>query len=430
MLRINKPLSISFLSLVFVVCHPALKAQDNWTHFRGSHLDGISNDSLSPVTWNDSTNIIWKTDIQGRGWSSPVVEGNQVWVTTATADGKEMSGICIDFTTGKIVYDIVLFSQDTIYHKHPVNSYATPTACIEEGFVYLNFGSSGTACVSTTDGKIVWKRDDLKVDHMQGTGSSPIIYKDLLIVHYEGTDQQFIVAMNKRTGETVWRADRPHEYYDPLQPVGKKAYVTPIVTNVDGKDLLISNGAAVCNAFDVLTGKEVWRIPQGEDSTISMPVFEDGVVFFYTSFVTPAQGEKYAELMAVNPKGSGDISGTNVLWRVKSPVLQLLTPLVKDGIIYTIDTRNNLIEIDARTGNTIYTTKLKSKYNSSPVYAADKVYFTSVKGETIVLKAGRNPEIVAENNLHGEVFATPAIVRNSILFRNEKALYRIGASIK
>jgi outer membrane protein assembly factor BamB len=430
MLLVSKSLSFTLLSLFFALSSANLQAQDNWTHFRGSHLDGISNDSLAPVSWNDSTNIAWKTEIRGRGWSSPVVEGNQVWVTTATADGKEMSGICLDFATGKIIYDILLFNQDSIYRKHPVNSYATPTACIEEGFVYLNFGSSGTACVSTRDGKIIWKRDDLKVDHMQGTGSSPIIYKDLLIVHYEGTDQQFIVAMNKRTGETVWRADRPHEYYDPLQPVGKKAYVTPIVIQVDGKDLLISNGAAVCNAFDVLTGKEVWRIPQGEDSTISMPVYEDGIVFFYTSFVTPPQGEKYAELMAVDPKGTGNIAGTNILWRIKSPVLQLLTPLVKDGILYTVDTKSNLLVIDAKTGNTLYTSKLRGKYNSSPVFAGGKVYITSVKGETTVLKAGRNPEIVAENTLPGEVFATPAIVRNSILFRSEKALYRIGTTAK
>lgn len=430
MLHFKRHLFPAGLALFLVFTVLSVSGQENWTHFRGSNMDAASADSLVPVSWSDSTNIVWKTEIRGRGWSSPVVYGNQVWLTTATTDGKEMSGICVDFNTGKLVFDLPLFRQDSIYRKHPVNSYATPTPCIEEGFVYLNFGSSGTACVSTADGRTIWKRDDLRVDHMQGTGSSPILYKELLIVHYEGTDQQFIVAMNKRTGETVWRADRPHEYYDPLQPVGKKAYVTPIVIHVNGKDLLISNGAAVCNAFDVLTGEEVWRIPQGEDSTISMPVFEEGVLYFYTSFVTPAQGEKYAELMAVDPTGTGNIGGTHVRWRVKSPVLQLLTPLVKDGIIYTIDTRSNLLEIDAKTGSTLYTARLKGKYNSSPVCAGGNVYFTSVKGETLVMKTGRDPRVVAENNLAGEVFATPAIVRNSILFRNDKALYRIGISRK
>ena len=398
----------------------------NWTHFRGSHLNGISADSIVPISWNDTTGILWKTDIRGRGWSSPVVFGDQVWVTTATPDGKEMSGICLDLKTGKQLYDILLFKQDSIYGKHSVNTYATPTPCIEQGFVYLNFGSSGTSCVSTDNGQVIWKRDDLKCDHMQGTGASPMLYKDLLIIHYEGTDHQFIVALNKKNGETVWLVHRPAEYYEPLAPVGKKAYITPLVVNIGGKDLLISNGAAVCVAYDVQTGQEVWRVVQGEDSTIAMPFYEDGIVFFYTSFVTPPGGEKYAEMLAVDPKGSGDITKSNVLWRLKTPILQLLTPLVKDGVIYTIDSRNNLLVIEAKSGNTLYTKKMKNKYNASPVYAGGRVYFTSVKGETLVLKAGRTLEVVAENKLPGDLFATPAIARNSILMRNEFSLYRIG----
>ena len=400
--------------------------ESNWTHFRGSNLDGISADPLVPVIWNDSTNVIWKTDIRGKGWSSPVVYGNQVWLTTATVDGKEMSGICIDFTTGKILFDLVLFKQDNIYGKHAVNTYATPTPCIEQGFVYLNFGSTGTVCIDTKDGKIVWKRDDFKVEHAQGPGSSPIIYKDLLILHFDGTDRQFIVALNKRTGETIWQTERPVACYEPLLPIGKKAYITPIVVNVAGKDLLISNGSAVCIAYDVQTGKEIWRLVEGEDSTIAMPITENGIVYFYTSFVTPANGEKYIELLAVDPKGAGDVSQSHVLWRSKAPITQLLTPLIKDGIIYTVDSRNNLIAIDAKTGASIYSKKLKNKYNSSPVSAGGRVYFTSVKGETLVLKAGRTLETLAENKLPGEIYATPAIAQNSILIRNESTLYRIG----
>ena len=423
----SKGLAIGVSLLLFGFNQATSFAQGgNWTHFRGSQLNGISNDTLVPVSWNDTTNIIWKTDIAGRGWSSPVVFGNQVWVTSAAIDGKEMSGICFDFKTGKQLFDILLFKQDSIYGKHAVNTYATPTPCIEQGFVYLNFGSSGTACVNSETGQVIWKRDDLKCDHMQGTGASPILYKDLLILHYEGTDHQFIVALNKKSGATVWKTYRPAECYERLAPVGKKAYVTPIVITVGGKDLLISNGAAVCIAYEVETGNEVWRVVQGEDSTIAMPFTEDGVVYFYTSFVTPEVGEKYAEMLAVDPKGSGDITKTNVLWRLKSPILQLLTPLVKDGLIYTINSRNNLMVIDAKTGATVFSRKLKNKYNSSPVFTGGDVYFTSVKGETLVLKAGRTPMVVSENKLPGEVFATPAIAQNSILIRNEFSLYRIG----
>jgi len=419
-------LGFSVFTLIIALDQTSAFAQGvNWTHFRGSNLDGISAYQV-PIVWNDSTNIIWKTDIRGKGWSSPVIFGDQIWVTTATVDGKEMSGICVDLNSGRILYDIMVFKQDSIYRKHSINTYATPTPCIEQGFVYLDFGSSGIACVNTDNGMIVWKRNDYKVEHVQGPGSSPILYKDLLILHYEGTDQQFIVALDKKTGATVWRDDRPKEYYEPLLPIGKKAYITPIVVNVSGKDLLISNGAAVCIAYDVQSGKEVWRIIQGEDSTIPMPFTEDGVVFFLTSFVTPADGEKYAEMLAVDPKGTGDITKTNILWRYKVPVLQLLTPLIKDSLIYMVDTKNILIVLDAKTGSSIYTKKLKDKYNSSPVYAGGRIYFTSVKGATLVLKAGRTLEILAENKLPGEIFATPAIVRNSLIIRTESSLFRIG----
>ena len=405
----------------------AVMAQNNnWTHFRGNNLDGISVDNQVPEKWNDTTNIIWKTDIHGRGWSSPVIYGNQVWITSSTPDGTEMSGICVDFNSGKILHDILLFKQDSIYQKHTVNTYATPTPCIEQGFVYLNFGSSGTACVSTGDGRIVWKRDDLKCDHVQGPGSSPILYKDLLIMHFEGGDQQFLVALDKKSGKTIWKTDRPEECYKDLGPIGKKAYITPIVVNVAGRDLLISNGSAVCIAYDVKTGKEVWRIVQGEDSTIAMPITENGVVFFYTGFVTPPDGEKYAELMAVDPNGTGDITNKNIIWRVKSPVLQLLTPLIKNGIIYTVDSRNNLIALSAKSGATLYGKKLTSRYNASPVYAGGFIYFTNVNGETMVLKAGPSLEIVAINKLPGELYATPAIASNSIIIRTERSLYRIG----
>jgi outer membrane protein assembly factor BamB len=292
--------------------------------------------------------------------------------------------------------------------------------------VYVHFGTYGTACISTVDGKTIWERTDLKCDHVQGPGSSPIIYKDLLILHIEGVDVQYLIALDKATGKTVWKSERPVEVYDRLSPIGKKAYITPIIIQVDGRDLLISNGSAVCIAYDPETGEEIWRVIQGTDSTIAMPIFENGVVYFYPSFIPDSSGNNYTELLAVNPAGKGDISASNVLWRFKSPVLQLLTPLIRDGLIYTVDTRNTLYCLDAKTGNVVYSKKLKQKYNASPVFANGNVYFTSVRAETMVIKAGRQLEILAENKLQGEVYATPAFVRNSILLRSDGQLYRIG----
>ncbi len=396
-----------------------------WTHFRGSDLRGISLDKSAPVSWTERDNIAWKSPMEGRGWSSPVAYNAQVWYTDATRDGKEMFAICTDFNTGENLFNVKVFQPDTLYRKHSINSWATPTPCIEKDYVYVHFGRYGTACLSTMTGEIIWSRTDLQCEHVQGPASSPIIYKDMLILHMEGSDIQYIVALDKSSGETVWKTERPAEIMDKLEWIGKKAYITPLIVKVAGQDLLISNGAAVCIAYDPETGKEVWRIVQGEDSTISMPTEEDGIIYFYTGFVTPPGGDPYAELLAVDPDGQGDIATSNILWRVKSPVLQLLTPLVKDGLLYTIDSEGSMLCLYAKTGETVWSEKLKGKYNSSPVYIAGHIYFNSIQGETLVIKEGRELEIVARNQLDGEIWATPAVVDGAILMRTSKYLYKI-----
>ena len=400
--------------------------QNDWTHFRGSHLDGISGVSSSPVKWNSDSNIVWKASIHGRGWSSPVVYGDQVWMTTATEDGKEMYALCVDYPTGDVIFDIKVFMPDTIFQKHDINSYATPTPCIEKNFVYVHFGRYGTACLDTRDGSKVWQRMDLVCDHVQGPGSSPILYGNFLILHLEGTDRQFITAINKSTGETVWETDRPDEIYNSLEPIGKKAYITPIVIRVKGRDMLISNGSAACIAYDPLTGKEIWRIVRGEDSTISMPFYEDGLVYFHTGFITSPDKDRFAELMAVDPDGTGDIADTNIKWRIQTPILQLSTPVIKDGYIYLVDTKSIMMCLDAKTGEVRWKKRMIGRYNSSPVLADGKLYFSSTRGETIVIREGPELEILSENKLDGEIWTTPAVGNNSLLMRTSKFLYRIG----
>ncbi len=403
------------------------RSQDNnWTHFRGSNLNGIATVERAPLKWGDDSNIRWKTEIHDKGWSSPVVYDNQVWVTMATEDGKELFAVCVDFQTGKIIHDIKLFSPGDVFRKHSINTYATPTPCIEKGFVYVHFGSLGTACLNTSNGAIVWTRTDLKCNHVQGPASSPIIYKNLLILHYEGTDVRYIIALNKSNGKTVWKVNRPEEPYKPLPEIGRKAYITPIVLNVNGRDLLISNGSAVCVAYDPNTGEEVWRVVRGAESTVSMPFTENGVLYYYTGFMVDTDGSSFSEILAVNPDGKGDITGSNILWKKRTEKMQLLTPVIKDGLIYTVDTRNILMCLDASTGKEMWTSRLRANYNASPIFAAGNIYLFSIKGETLVIKPGRKLEIVAQNQIKDQIWATPAFLRNSIIMRTDKYLCRIG----
>jgi outer membrane protein assembly factor BamB len=403
-------------------------AQDkNWTHLRGSNLNGISVTDKIPLIWNDS-NIIWKTEIHDRGFSSPVVYNNQIWLTTATTDGKELYAVCIDFQTGKIIYDIKVFTPGEIEKKHSLNTYATPTPCIEKGFVYVHYGNMGTACINTSNGLIVWKRTDFKCKFVQGAASSPVLYKNLIILHFEGTDVRFIVALDKSNGNVIWKKDRPSEPFEPLTVIGRKAYITPLIVNSEGRDMLISNGSAVCIAYDPNSGEEIWRVVDGAESTIAMPFTEKGVVFWYTGYQVAADGSKFTELLAVNPAGKGDITTTNIIWKKRDELSQnqMLSPVIKDGLIYTVNTKNILMCIDAATGDEVWSTHVISNYNASPVYIKGNIWFFSVKGEVLAIKAGRKYDVVVQNKMDSGIWATPAVLRNSVILRTEKYLYRIG----
>jgi outer membrane protein assembly factor BamB len=414
---------------IFVLFTPyiATPQQHTWTHFRGNNLDGIAIVNQTPIKWSGDSNIVWKAHIHDKGWSSPVVFNNQIWMTTASENGKKMFAVCLDFHTGETLYDILLFTPDSIFRKHNINSYATPTPCIEENFVYLNFGRYGTACINTNNGKTVWQRTDLEFEDIQGPGSSLMLYKDMLILHCEGIHKQQLIALDKSNGKTVWQKERPKEIYDKLEPIGKKAYVTPLIVHVHGKDQLISNGSAVCIAYDPDTGDEIWRVVGGIDSTISMPFSEDGMVYFHTGFKLDDEGEKYAELLAVDPAGKGDISESHIIWRMQTPILQLLTPVVKDGLIFTIDTKNIMMCIDAKNGDIIWSNRVRGKFNASPVYANGNIYFCSTRGDVLVIKADRSFNIIAQNKFEGEIWATPAILDRNILIRTSKYLYKIGS---
>jgi outer membrane protein assembly factor BamB len=416
---------IAFLFCSLFVLNSAMSQSENWTHFRGNRLNGIANSVGSPINFNDTLNVKWKTEIPGKGLSSPVIFEDQVWITSASEDGKELFAVCLDFESGDITNKISLFTPDSVMPKSSLNSYATPTPCIENGFVYAHFGSLGTACINTFNGEVVWKRSDLKCDHMQGPGSSPVLYKDLLILHFDGNDVRFIVALKKLNGELVWLKERPLEIYEQIDEASRKAYITPIIINVNGKDMLISNGAGICSAYEPQTGEEIWRVIRGTGGTISMPFYEDEVIYFYTGSLIDKSGKKISEILAINPEGKGDITNSGILWKKEVETLQLLTPVVKNDLIYTVDTRNVLTCIDAKTSETIWTKKLNDKYNSSPVYASGNIYFSSVRGNILVIREGRKPDIISQNQMEGDIWATPAILRGSIILRTIGNVYRI-----
>jgi len=401
-------------------------AQLSWTHLRGNELDGHADGTGYPVIFSENQNLVWKTAVEGLGWSSPVVWNKQIWLTTATRKGDKMSAICIDFDSGEIIRDILLFEPREIQRMHATNSYATPTPAIEEGYVYVHFGTYGTACINTDDFSVVWSRTDMNCEHMQGAASSLFLYGDMLIVHIEGTDTQYIASLNKKTGETIWQTHRPEEFYRDVTPVYKKAYTTPLVVTVDGREQLISNGAQMCFAYDVQTGEEIWSVWYGYDSTVGMPLAYGGLVFFNSGWIFQENTPNFVKFFAVDPRGKGDVSKTHVVWESDQDIPQISTPVIVDGKIYMIHERGVITCLDALTGKVIWKDKLPGQFNASPVYAGGHLYISEVRGTVFVIKPGDQFIPVAENKLEEVLKATPAFVGGSIIMRSENHLYRFA----
>lgn len=396
--------------------------EENWAEFRGPSGAGHSNASGLPREWGESKNIVWKTPIHGLGWSSPVVWDDQVWLTTATPDGTEYYAICVDRKSGKIQVNRRLFQvsdPNKLWRKY--NSYASPTPVIEKGRVYVTFGATGTACLDTRSGKTVWTRRDLPCDHFRGAGSSPILFRNLLIMHFDGFDHQYVVALDKKTGKTVWKTDRSHDYGTDNGDF-KKAFATPTVINVGGMAQLISPAAKATLAYDPLTGKELWRIRYPHHSTAARPVFGNGRVYINTGF-----GK--AQLIAVRPDGKGDVTDSHVVWKTSRGIGSKPSPVLVGDLIYTVADQGGVaICIDAQNGREVWKRRIAGKMHSaSPVHADGVVYFFGEDGTTVMVKPGREFAALGENKLEagGRCMATPAIAGKSIFLRTGSHLYRI-----
>lgn len=396
-------------------------AQADWPDWRGPTSDGRSDATGLPLIWSETENIVWKTPIHDLGHSTPVVWGDQIWLTTATKDGRALYAICIDLNTGAVVHDIEVFQPTEPQRINPNNSYATPSVVLEEGRAYVHYGTFGTACLDSRTGDVLWRRTDLHCDHLQGPVSSPVLFDDLIILHLEGIDVQFIAALDKKTGKTVWRTDRPPEIYDDVEPVFlRKAYHTPVIVEVDGKAQLVSNGALLVTGHEPRTGKELWRVVYGVDSTISRIVSGHGLFF-----VNCGGAPNAAQLWAVRQGGVGDVTESHVVWKMTEDVPLEGSPVLVGDLLYTMSDRGVLICLEAKTGKTVWTERLSGKYGASLLYADNRIYISSMRGETTVIEPGRTFRVLAVNELDGGFWASPAVAGESLLLRTKTHLYRI-----
>jgi outer membrane protein assembly factor BamB len=409
-------------------------ARADWPELRGPWGDGHASapgDTKPiglPLHWSETNNVKWKTEIPYRGWSTPVVLGGQVWVTTATEDGHDFFAIAVDAGTGKVLFREKVFHSDEpepLGNGASMNCYATPSSVIEPGRVYVHFGSFGTACLDTATGKVLWKRDDLRCRHYRGPSSSLVSFENLLILTMDGADVQYHVALDKKTGATVWKTDRSVVWNDESVPGQmakdgdlRKAHSTPLIVTAAGKTQMLSAGAKAAYGYDPKTGRELWKVQYPDWSVAPRPLFNRGLAYFVT-------GLNKKELWAVKADGQGDVTDTAVVWKLKTRVGKYASPLLVDGLIYTAAEESFVTCLDATTGETVWTERVGGKYAASPIYADGRIYLFDQQGATTVIKPGRTLEVLATNTLASGFMASPAVSGKAFFLRTKTHLYRI-----
>jgi outer membrane protein assembly factor BamB len=405
------------LAIVTLLLLAPFTLADNWPTYRGPTGDGHSTAKGVPTTFDETTNVRWKVPVHDKGWSSPVVWGDQVWVTTAKEDGTEMFAVCVDLKTGDVRHDLKLFAPDP--KKTPLpdmrkyNSYASCTPVLEAGRGYFHFGTYGTVCLDTATGKRVWERTDIHVDHWRAPASSPVVWDKYLYLTFDGHNRQYLTCLNKTTGETVWTKERNIKYKTNDGDF-KKAYSTPQVIEVGGKPQLISSAAEATIAYDPATGDEIWKTYHGGMNEAVRPVYAHGLVYLTAGHTKT--------LLAVKP-GTGEVTPA---WAFKKDGPTRPSPVVVKDHLYFVNDEGVAFCLNAKTGEQVWKERLGGPCTASPVLVEGNLFFCTENGKVEVIAAEPTFTRVAANKLGDGCKASPAAVEDVLLVRTFTHLYCVG----
>jgi len=391
-------------------------ADDEWPQFRGPDGQGHAVALGLPVEWSESKNVAWKTPIPGKGWSSPVIAGETIWLTTALDGGQSLRAVAIDRATGGIVHEIEVARPESPPKINDKNSFASPTPVIDDGRVYVHFGTFGTACLDAATGRQIWRNEELKLNHSEGPGSSPVVHGDLLLVNCDGIDVQYVAALDKLKGHVVWKTPRSGPFKD--DPQQRKAFSTPLVIDVGGTAQVVSPGAERVAAYDPATGKELWHVNYDGFSNVPRPLFAHGLLFVCTGYMRP-------QLWAIRPGGEGDLTESAVVWRCPKQAPANPSPILVGDELFMVSDAGVLSCLDAMSGSEYWQKRMGGNFSASILYADGRLFVSSEEGTTQVVEPGRQFKLLASNQLGGRMMASPAAVGRSLFLRTEGHLYRI-----
>ncbi len=428
---------LPFLALLVIAS--TANASDDWPQFRGPLGTGHSDAIAPPLTFDDAEDVVWSAAIEGRGYSSPVILGDRIWLTAATvvtaaaeeaakrlegnrqaserqvASSVHLRAVCVDRATGRELYDVEIFRIDQPSPIQKINSYASPTPIVEGNRLYCDFGSFGTACLEASSGKTLWTRR-LVIEHFVGPGSSPAICGDLLVLVRDGGHQQYVTGLNKKTGETVWKTSRPP--IDAASPQLHKAFCTPLLIQTAERPQLVIPGAQWVVAYEPTTGDEIWRASYGSGfSNVPRPVFGHGMVYICTGFMTP-------QLWAIRVDGEGDVTDTHVVWRERQQIPRRASPTLIGDELYLVSDGGIATCFDALTGKPLWRERLGGDYTASPLSVEGRIYFFSEDGDITVIRPGTEYVELAKSRVNGHLMATPAICDKAMFIRTDTHLFR------
>ncbi|MBT5708224.1 PQQ-binding-like beta-propeller repeat protein [bacterium] len=417
---------------LFVLLIPLFVLGENWPRFRGGTGQGLSTEKGLPSHWSVSENIKWKAAIPGNGWSSPVIWGDRVVVTSTTDSDQSCHVICLDVETGNVSWNTEVFRQKPL-RKEGRNSYATPTPVLNDRGVFAVFGNGSIACVDWV-GALKWINDDVNFYSRHGLGASPLIVGELLVMPYDGSkrvpeagqwpknspDEKIgwqvpwnrarVMAVNIDTGKVDWKVGR-----------GKSriAHVSPIVVEIDGAAQILSAAGDVIQGFDPIDGQMIWKVDsQGEGVSPSFAV-GDGLMFTSSGF------EK-TTLRTVRLGGSGDVTATHIAWENRKGVPTESSLLYVSPYLYAVTSGGIVTCYQGKSGEIVWQERIGGKHSSSPVYVDDKIYFLADDGSTTILRPGARFDVLAKNKLDGRFQASMAVSNGRLFLRSDRELFCVG----
>ncbi|MEM6778644.1 MAG: PQQ-binding-like beta-propeller repeat protein [Planctomycetota bacterium] len=416
-------------------------ADSPWTQFRGPTGDGRAESADVFMQLDQQGAVQWRTPIAGVGWSSPVTDGETIWLTaaeTVAASREEIAAklanvqfaqikgvvasvtlrvVALNAATGEIRLDRVLRTVDGPGPVHPMNGFASPTPVIFGDRVVCHFGQYGTWCLRTDSGESIW-RTALPCDDSVGPGSSPIVTEGNVVIVCDGIDQQYVAALSGEDGSVVWKTPRP-----PMRSSNgefQKAYSTPLLITAGDRRQLVIPGAQWCVAYDPSTGREIWRVDHGDGfSTTPMAIATGGLVVFSTGYTRP-------EIIAVDPSGIGDVTDTHIRWRLARNAPAKPSFVADGGLLHVISDDGIVSAVSLADGRQLYRERLGGMFSSSPFLSGGRIMVGNHEGDVTVFRTGPSYQALATYELNEQIMASPVPMGKDLLVRTKAALYRFG----